>query len=324
MVDFRYHLITIISVFLALAVGLVVGTVALGGPVLDGLRGTTTALASDKRALESDVRGLQTDLASDDGFARTVSEELVAGRLAGQRVLVVSAPGADGRMIDQVSAALVGAGAVVTGRLAVQPTLLDPAQGQLVDDIVARVVPAGVELPQGRPAARAAGELAAALTVRAGRATVDRTKAQEVVSAFQEAGLIDLTGQGKAFTTAGSVVVVSAPAPAALVRDDKLSAALDGLLALAGAFDAASAGAVVAGPPEAARDGGLIGLLRSDPARRDAVSSVDNADRAVGQVGVVLALREQLAGGGGQYGSGTGAAAAVPAAVPKDPAKPTA
>ncbi|MDQ3502978.1 MAG: copper transporter, partial [Actinomycetota bacterium] len=53
MVDFRYHLVTIISIFLALAVGIVVGTTALNGPVLNGLRDRNAGLIGEKRALES-------------------------------------------------------------------------------------------------------------------------------------------------------------------------------------------------------------------------------------------------------------------------------
>ena len=52
MVDFRYHLVTIIAIFLALAVGIVVGTTALNGAILDDLRGRNADLIEDKRGLE--------------------------------------------------------------------------------------------------------------------------------------------------------------------------------------------------------------------------------------------------------------------------------
>ena len=39
-VDFRYHLVSIIAVFLALALGIVVGTTALNGALLDSLKGS--------------------------------------------------------------------------------------------------------------------------------------------------------------------------------------------------------------------------------------------------------------------------------------------
>ena len=38
MISFRYHLVSIVGVFLALAVGIVVGTTALNGPITKDLR----------------------------------------------------------------------------------------------------------------------------------------------------------------------------------------------------------------------------------------------------------------------------------------------
>ena len=35
MIDFRYHIVSLVAVFLALAVGLVLGTTALNQPILD-------------------------------------------------------------------------------------------------------------------------------------------------------------------------------------------------------------------------------------------------------------------------------------------------
>jgi len=47
---------------------------------------------------------------------------------------------------------------------------------------------------------------------------------------------------------------------------------------------------------------------------------VDSADSPAGQVSLVLALVEQLAGGKGAYGAGGGATAVLPASVLSPPA----
>ena len=39
MINFRYHVVSLTAVFLALAIGLVVGTAALNGPVADIAQG---------------------------------------------------------------------------------------------------------------------------------------------------------------------------------------------------------------------------------------------------------------------------------------------
>jgi hypothetical protein len=70
------------------------------------------------------------------------------------------------------------------------------------------------------------------------------------------------------------------------------------------AFDSRSQGAVLAGPAGSVLDGGVVRALRDDGPLDAQVSTVDNVDRAVGQVAVVLALREQTGGRAGRYGSG--------------------
>ena len=317
MIDFRYHLVTIIAIFLALAVGIVVGTTALNGPVLDGLRDRNSALISDKRALQGDVRDLQADVDTADDFARVLSGDVLEGRLDGSRVLLVTTPGADGSLPGELSETLTDAGATVTGRLALQETLLDPAQRQLVDDLVAQVVPAGLELPEGSAAERAGAELAAAL-VTGGDDAIDRAAAREIVSAFEEAGLVDLADEDAELTTATLVVVLAAPASEE--PDDDRAEQVEQTLGVVGQLQAQARGTVVAGPTEALLDGGLLRAVRGDGDLDAAVSTVDNVDRAVGQIAVVLALREQLQGGTGRYGSGQGAQAPVPSDAPADDA----
>ena len=314
MVDFRYHLVSIIAVFLALAVGIVVGTAALNGPIQNELNDNIGRLTSDKRSLEGDVRELQGQVAASDDFATGVAPMLVRGALAEQRVLLVTTPQTPGDLADRLRPMLKDAGAVVTGQLEVSPALGEPAQRQLLEDLVAQVIPADVKLPRGEPLERAAATLAAALTTRAGRDAVDAGEAQAVVSAFEEADLVTFTaepGTDGAVTPATTVVLLAPPAPGTkptTVEQQRLEA----LITLADAFDDRSAGAVVAGPAQSVREGGLVRALRASSGATRSVSSVDNADRGIGQVAVVLALAEQAAKGAGQYGAGPGASAPLP------------
>lgn len=316
MIDFRYHLVSLLSIFLALAVGIVVGTTALNGPVLDGLRSSNTGLISDKRALESDVRDLQGDVDTADGLARALSADLVGGQLVDQRVLLVLGPEAEQQTADQLVRALEDAGATVTGRLALQSALFDPDQGQLVDDLVAQVVPAGVELPEGPAVGRAAVELAAALLVRPGQDDVDPDEAQQVVSAFEEADLAELSADGGTLVPATAALLLTGGSPAEADVDqdvqEQREAEVAGLLLLSRSLDAGSGGAVVAGPSESTLEGGAVRALRADGELDAEISTVDNAHRAVGQVAVVRALAEQLQGGVGRYGGAAGAGSPVP------------
>jgi hypothetical protein len=299
-------------------VGIVVGTTALNGPVLEGLRRSNSGLISDKRALESDVRALQADVDTADDLVRARSGALLGGALDGQRVLLVRAPGADGGTVQQIGTAITDAGGAVTGSLALEPALVEPGGSQLVEDLVASVLPAGVELPEDTAVGRAGAVLAAALLVPPGESALARDDAQQIVSAFEEAGLVDLSDAEEPPAAATVAVLVAGPAPTepptepAAEPAAERAEALQGLLELSTELDARSAGLVLAGPAEAAVEGGLVRELRADAARDALVSTVDNADRAVGQVAVALALREQAEGGVGRYGSGQGASAPLP------------
>ena len=312
MVDFRYHLVSIIAVFLALAVGIVLGTTALNGPVLDDLRGNITRLTSDKRTLEGDVNDLRGDVKASDEFAEAVGPGLVRGDLTDRRVLLVTTPETPTDLVDQLTPLLRTAGAEVTGTLRVLPALADPQQGQLVEDVVAQAVPAGVDLPDGEPVERAAAELAAALVRAEDDDAVEPDEAQAVVSAFEEADLVAYTPVGDTLRPATMALLLTGPAPEEDLTDAE-EAQQQALLSLASALDARSDGTVLAGPTTSADARGTVRLLRDDSGLAGEVSTVDNADRGTGRVAVVLALAEQLTGETGQYGARGGATAPLPA-----------
>jgi hypothetical protein len=316
-IDFRYHLVSIIAVFLALATGIVVGTAALNGPIQDGLNRNIDRLTSDKRSLEGNVEQLRGQVSASDEFATRVGPQLVANALADERVLLVTTPDTPGELADRLRPLLLDAGARVTGVLEVRAALGEPEQRQLLEDLVAQVVPAGVKLPKGEPVQRAAAELAAALTTGPKAQPVDEGEAQAVVSAFEEADLVSFRPEPGARDGLGSatLVVVLAPAGAGKKPDTQQQQRLEAMLTLADAFDDRARGVVVAGPAPAALDGGLVRALRGESTVSADVSSVDNADRGIGRVAVVLALAEQAAGRAGQYGAGPGASDPLPAAA---------
>lgn len=315
MVDFRYHLVSIIAIFLALAVGIVVGTTALNGPVLDGLRRANNDLIEDKQSLQTEVGDLKNDVSAADGFAVALAPGIVGGRLDRQRVLLVTTDRTPSQLADQLAPLIRQAGGTVAGRLQLRPELLDAEQGQLLEDLVAQVVPAGVQVPAGEPVDRAAAVLAAALLRGPGAEPVAGQDAQAAVSAFEEADLVDLTEEGQSIVPADLVVVLTGAPPDTPV-DAAAEARSDALLSVVDALETRSKGAVVAGSAEGLGDGGVLRAVRGDGNLDARVSTVDNADRAVGQVAVVLALQEQAAGRAGRYGGGPNVTGALPDTVP--------
>jgi cell division septum initiation protein DivIVA len=323
MIDFRYHLVSIVAVFLALAVGIVVGTAALNGPVLDGLRSDVDALTEDNRALEDQAEDLQTQLDASDAAAAQIAPQLVGGALDEQRVLLVTTPGAPRELAESLVPVLASAGAAVTGQLDVRGALGDPQSRALVEDLVAQVLPAQVQLPDGSPVERAGAVLASALSTGPDATEVEEEEAQAVVSAFQEADLVsfDSAAADDALTRATLVVVLSGPGSGAGPTVEQAQQ-LEAMLAVAQALDDRSEGVVVAGAGDAAQPGGLLAALRAQSTTAQDVSSVDGADRGLGRVTLVSALAEQRAGRAGQYGAGPGATAVLPEPAATPAAEP--
>jgi hypothetical protein len=315
-IDFRYHLVSIIAVFLALALGIVVGTTSLNGGIVDTLKSSNNKLIKDKRNLETDVRDLRESVGRRDDFTEGLASQLVAGRLAGERVLFVAAPGASDGVLKDLQQLVGKAGGTPTAVLRLRDDLLDPGKNQVVDDLVAQVAPAGVDLPEGgAPADRAAVELAAALVAKSSATALSSDAAAKILGGFTGADLVQVqapAGSKSAGTEPATMAVLVTGGADGKALDEAGEQRQRAVLTLARALDDRSQGVVVTGPLSSAETGGLLQALRGDGDLRERVSSVDVADTPYGQVTVVLALDEQDAGGAGRYGEGPGAEAAAP------------
>jgi hypothetical protein len=112
MLNFRYHALSLVAVFLALVIGLLLG-VAIGD------RGLVSSAEKDVRAsLRHDVRQAQDerDAARDQLRQRTLFEQeaypaLVGGKLSGARIALIELGGASDRMWSLTRSALEGSGA---------------------------------------------------------------------------------------------------------------------------------------------------------------------------------------------------------------------
>jgi pectin methylesterase-like acyl-CoA thioesterase len=117
LIDFRYHLVSIVAVFLALAIGIVVGAQAVAPAVTQGLNQASHNEAKQIRSLYAHNQQLKDQIAAEEAMAQAAEPALLRGVLTGQHVVLVLAPGADGPTVDGIASALRQAGARVTGQV---------------------------------------------------------------------------------------------------------------------------------------------------------------------------------------------------------------
>ncbi len=137
MIDFRYHLVSLIAVFLAVALGVLIGTTALNDPIAANIEGQVTELEQDKRSLEDRTQQLQAQLDSSDAFAGAVAPSLVAGALVDRSVLLVlTDENVLPEQVDQVTALIASAGGTVSGTVRLQPEFSDPSTASSLQNYV--------------------------------------------------------------------------------------------------------------------------------------------------------------------------------------------
>jgi hypothetical protein len=167
-IDFKYHVVSIVAVFLALAVGIVLGTNVLSGDVLKNLKAETTQLRKDSQALRTQVSQQQSQIDTDQAFGAALEPIAVSGRLSHQRIAVVMLPGASKTTREQIVKTLTSAGATVTAQVELTSTYVDPTQQSTLDDLVRSVAPPTLDLTGATTVStRAAAVTASALVVAA-------------------------------------------------------------------------------------------------------------------------------------------------------------
>ncbi|MER5267835.1 copper transporter [Actinosynnema sp. NPDC002837] len=310
MISLRYHIVSITAVFLALAVGVVLGSTAISGRLLSGLNEDNGELGREVAALQSERNGLDARLADADRFASTVGPLAVKGQLADRTVLLVTTAGAEPQDRDAVTDLLRAAGATVTGELQLTESFTDPDKADQLLDLVARLQPAGTVLPTGGdPGTRAGGLLGAVLLLDKDGSRPQATP-DEVAAALGGLSSAGFVKAGPGLQAAQLAVVLTGGAATGDSAADRASV----VARFATQLDRSGAGAVLAGGDGSADGTGAVGVVRADTAATSVLSTVDHAGTAAGRVVVVLALREQLDGKAGRYGVAGNAEAPAPGA----------
>lgn len=314
MISFRYHIVSIVSVFLALAVGVALGGGPLKGEVDHTLVNQVKADRQVKSDLKTQIAAMRNTNKFEDSFAGTVAPGLLAGTLKGRVVTMMVLPGASQDAVSSLSELVGQAGGTVGGTMRIGQKLLDVANKQLVDELGSQLLAGAsdVNVPQGASGYQRMGALIARAigTTEDGGAAVDDTS-NSILAGLSTAGL--MTSEGDLNRRGSLVLMVAGPSTGTSQGRQGANTIVS---TLAEEIDADTDGVVVTGPVDTARSDGLIAAVRADVVTARDVSTVDVLDRAAGRVVTVMALADQAQGKTGAYGAMNAADGAMPGAAP--------
>ncbi len=280
MINFRYHIVSLVAVFLALGLGILMGSTVIDQGLVRQLQNQTRSLAGNLDSVRGENGTLKNQLSLWETFGESSLAPLISGRLQGRSVVLLAQDTTDPHLFDQLADVLRDAGATNAGRVTFSPkwTLKDaPSREQL-----------GLAL--GAPAAGAEemwSEAAGRLAGRLGRAR-DVTEQGDLLTALQTSGFLSVdAASAGAFPPANALVIVLASG-AKDANPPEAEFFMPFLRALSPARRT-----LVAEPVGSADS--LAERVRGDAQLRAKVSTIDDGDITLGRLALVLSLRELAA-----------------------------
>lgn len=338
MINFRFHLLSLVAVFLALAVGIVMGSTVIDRAIVDGLENQIGAVErrADQRRVEN--RSLKRQVENLDRYVTDAAPFVIDGRLEGATIVIVAARGVDEEVARDSTELLRRAGASVPAVLWVESSWASDAPG--LKERLGGVLDIKAEGTKGAGADNTVESLrvraADALSARLAevhpviRPTPEALPTVDVLERFQTAGLLTFTtegGGGFSFGTypaapprillldtetkqesserTGSSTTLAKPTskssvPLLLVR----SFVQRNVPVLLGWGSLLSGGGFPA-------DASIV-FVRNDNVLASQMSTVDGVDQMHGQIAVVLAMERLAIAQFGHYGTGPGAKGRLP------------
>jgi hypothetical protein len=305
-ISLRYHMIAIVSVFLALAVGLLVGG-AFVQPVLQRELESRTAQLQESNAqyreqvdeVRAQLEDVRVQMAAVDAFAEVALPYLAVDRLAGTSVIVVTQEGVEDTVLGETQRSLAEAGADVMAVVSARDELAseDPETRARLAELIGRPDALPEELP-----AIAAEALAGRIANGDGGAAPE----DDLLARLLSAGFLAPVGAGLSeevldeIGLLGQIVVVLAggeDVDPALAPDAFAVPLVRELTALDVPVAAGESTTTAVPFVQLVRDGGV-----------DEMVTVDDLDLSMGGAALVLGLDRLLTSGqGGSYGVKDGA-----------------
>jgi Copper transport outer membrane protein, MctB len=307
-ISLRSHAISLAAVFLALAIGVALGSGLLSNTVLSGLRDDKQELQNQINGLTDQRNALNQKLSSAGEFDGQMSPRILRDTMGAKSVVVFRTPDASDDDVDSLKRMVEQGGGTVTGTVALTEQFVDANSAEKLLSVVnSPIVPAGAQLStksvdQGSQAGDLLG-IALLINRDPKVPAVDDQQRDTVLTALRDTGFI--TYGDSRVGAANTALIVTGGG----LGDDAGNKGATVARFAAGLAPHGS-GTVIAGRDGTASGTAAVAVTRSDAALTSAVSTVDDIDAASGRITTVLALQELISGGRpGQYGVGQGATA---------------
>lgn len=312
MINLRYHIVSIVAVFLALAVGVVMGSTVIARSELDLLHNRQDDLEKKNEDVSKTNVKLQAENEALRKFQDEAENPLLAGDLQGVSVVLVGIRGIEQGPAEELRKQLANAGARSQGTIWLTRKLRLDNQADIESLATALGIAAGDAAGTRR---EAIGLLADAVGGSAA--------GPSQLAALSDAGFVEIEPPAASAVATTSTTLAALPAlPARVVvmsgagaemSDDEVAIPL--VRALAGIV--AGVVAVEAGNDEPGGREVFVGPLRRDSQLAPGISTIDDLEAFAGRAALVVLLRSPANAPAGHYGVGPQAEREIPPPVPE-------
>ena len=303
MINFRYHVVTLVAVFLALGLGILFGASFIDQNTVKALETAQDRLSARSDRLVDRIKGLEDERDALQGYAESSSGSLMKDALKGRPVVILSFESTPKLAFESSANALVQAGAIIDGSYELSPNL--DMSNQTRREQVAIAI-GGQATDEGALGKMLVDELSATLAAKK-PGTIRRLIDSGLASSKDVPG-VELKDPS-AVPSSGSIVV--------LIAGEDTDVAMLDRVALP-TIESLSAQGVLVGVAgqNGVRKDSLIDKVRSKRGLK--VVTSDGVDGAIGRTALALGLKAAADGRFGHYGSGDGADAPIPEISPRN------
>ncbi|OBK52163.1 copper transporter [Mycobacterium kubicae] len=307
MISLRQHAFSLAAVFLALAIGVVLGSGFFSDTLLSSLRNEKRDMAAQINTLNDQRNVLNEKLSAANNFDNQVLGRIVHDALAGKTVVLFRTPDAKDDDVAAVSKIIGQSGGTVTGTVSLTHEFVEANSAEKLRSVVnSSVLPAGTQLStklvdQGSQAGDLLG-IALLVNPKPDAPAVDDTQRDTVLAALRETGFITYQPTDHMAAANAAIVITGGGLPADAGNQGVSVARFAAALAPHGS------GTLLAGRDGAASGSAAVAVTRADAGMAATISTVDDVDAEAGRITAILGLHDLVGGGRpGHYGTGHGA-----------------